>query len=71
MHDPQAPSPLLAYLLAGLQPPDFPTALGIFRQIEKPTYDDLLMSQIDGAIAQQGKGDLTKLFNSGTTWFVD
>jgi len=71
VHDPSAPSPLPAYLLAGLQPPDFPTALGIFRQVEKPTYDDLLMSQIDAAIAREGKGDLARLFNSGTTWSVD
>ncbi len=71
VHDPHCPSPLPAYLLARLQPPDFPTALGIFRQVEKPTYNDLLMSQIDGAIAQQGKGDLSRLFNAGTTWFVD
>ena len=44
VHDARSRSRAQAYLLAGLRPPDFPTALGIFRQVEKPTYDDLLMA---------------------------
>jgi hypothetical protein len=71
VHDARNPSPVQAYLLAGLQPPRFPTALGIFRQVEKPTYDDLLMAQVDTAIAKQGRGELSRLFSAGTTWQVD
>ncbi|MGD0900103.1 MAG: 2-oxoacid:ferredoxin oxidoreductase subunit beta [Thermoguttaceae bacterium] len=71
IHDPRNPSPVQAYLLAGLQPPHFPTALGIFRQVEKPTYDDLLMAQIDTAMAKRGRGELSRLFGAGTTWLVD
>ena len=68
------PEPVLraqAYLLAALQPPDFPMAYGIFRQVEKPTYDDLLMAQVDAAIAKNGRGELSRLLNAGTTWLVD
>jgi 2-oxoglutarate ferredoxin oxidoreductase subunit beta len=60
-----------AYLLAGLEPPAFPRALGIFRQVQRPTYNDLLMEQIDTAVAANGPGDLARLLNSGTTWSVD
>ena len=70
VHDVQATSPALAALLAELEPPDFPMALGVFRDIERPTYDALL-SQINAAVAQRGRGDLGKLLNAGTTWEVE
>ncbi len=70
-HDAKATSPALAALLAALEPPRFPTALGIFRNIENPTYDTLMMSQIQELVAQRGTGDVDKLLNSGTTWEVD
>jgi 2-oxoglutarate ferredoxin oxidoreductase subunit beta len=71
VHDAQNPSIAQSYMLASLAPPDFPTALGIFRQVEAPTYDDLLMKQIDDAVAKNGRGELEKLLNAGTTWLVD
>lgn len=70
-HHAGSSSPALAALLAELEPPQFPTAFGIFRRIERPTYDHLLMEQIDQAIAKRGKGDLKALLHSGTTWEVD
>jgi 2-oxoglutarate/2-oxoacid ferredoxin oxidoreductase subunit beta len=71
VHDAHGESVAQAYMLASLAPPDFPAALGIFRQVEKPTYDELLMEQIDDAVDKKGHGDLSKLLNAGTTWLVD
>jgi 2-oxoglutarate/2-oxoacid ferredoxin oxidoreductase subunit beta len=71
VHDPQGASRAQAYLLAGLRPPDFPTPLGIFHQLQKPTYDELLMKQQGDAIAAHGQGDLSRLFGAGTTWLVE
>ena len=71
VHDATGASSAQAYLLAGLHEPAYPTAIGIFRQVERPTYDTLLMSQVDGAVAKSGRGDLAKLLNAGTTWDVD
>jgi len=71
VHDATGASSAQAYLLAGLREPVYPTAIGIFRQVERPTYDTLLMSQIDGAVAKSGRGELAKLLNAGTTWDVD
>ncbi len=71
VHDARSPSRALAYLLAATGPPDFPLAYGIFRQVEKPTYDGLLSEQIDAAIAKNGRGELSRLLNAGTTWFVE
>ncbi len=71
IHDAQAASPALAALLAALEPPEFPLALGVFRDVERPTYDSLLVSQIQAAVTQRGRGDVGKLLNAGTTWEVD
>jgi 2-oxoglutarate ferredoxin oxidoreductase subunit beta len=71
VHNAKSQSLALAALLAELEPPDFPTALGIFRQIERPTYDRLLMEQIGQAVSKRGRGDLRTLLNAGTAWQVD
>jgi 2-oxoglutarate ferredoxin oxidoreductase subunit beta len=71
VHNSRSPSPALAALLAELEPPQFPTAFGVFRNIERPTYDKLLHEQIQQAISKRGRGDLKALLNSGTTWDVD
>jgi 2-oxoglutarate ferredoxin oxidoreductase subunit beta len=71
VHDARSPSRAQAYLLAELGPPDFPMPYGIFRQVERPTYDGLLGAQIDAAIARNGSGDLSRLLNAGTTWVVE
>jgi 2-oxoglutarate ferredoxin oxidoreductase subunit beta len=70
VHDCHTESPALAALLASLEPPEFPTAMGIFREVEKPTYDDMLFGQIQNCVAQRGKGNLRRLLNAGTTWEV-
>ncbi len=71
VHNAASTSPALAALLAELEPPHFPTALGIFRQLERPTYEDLLMGQIREATARRGRPDLRQLLESGTTWVVE
>ncbi len=71
VHDTGNPSRVPAYLLAAFTPPEMPMAFGIFRQVQKPTYDELLMQQINEVIAERGPGDLPRLLRSGTTWLVD
>jgi 2-oxoglutarate/2-oxoacid ferredoxin oxidoreductase subunit beta len=72
VHNSRGVSHAQAHLLAALGPPDFPTAYGIFHQVDdKPTYDDLLGAQIDAAIAKQGRGELSELLEAGTTWLVE
>jgi 2-oxoglutarate ferredoxin oxidoreductase subunit beta len=71
VHDAQKSSRALASLLASLQPPEFPQAFGVFRQVRKPTYEEMLMGQIRDAMAAHGRGDLPRLLNAGTTWLVE
>jgi 2-oxoglutarate/2-oxoacid ferredoxin oxidoreductase subunit beta len=73
VHDTNTEDPFLAFMLARMEymeGRDFPQPVGIFRSVVRPTYEDMITEQIDRSIAQKGKGDLEKLFNSGDKWVV-
>ena len=69
-HDEQAGEPSLAFTLARMRKPEFPEPMGIFRAINRPSYDEVAEQQIQDAVAEKGEGDLEKLFNRGDTWEV-
>jgi 2-oxoglutarate ferredoxin oxidoreductase subunit beta len=71
VHDEREENPTLAYLLTHLGEPDFPVPLGVFRAVERPTYDGLLQEQIQQATSKPGAGDLQALLSSGDTWTVE
>jgi 2-oxoglutarate ferredoxin oxidoreductase subunit beta len=70
IHDERAPAASYASVLATLQRPEFPLPVGVLRAVEKPTYEDMLQRQVDDAIDQRGRGDLSALLNSGDTWQI-
>jgi 2-oxoglutarate ferredoxin oxidoreductase subunit beta len=69
-HDEQAPDLSHAFRLAQMRWPNAPEPMGIFRCVERPTYDGEVDRQLQKCIADQGTGDLEALFNSGDTWEV-
>lgn len=71
IYDEEDPNPTLAYLLSGMTYPDYPVPIGVFRNIRKPTYDELMKGQAERSIELFGKGDLQKLFTTGDTWVVE
>lgn len=71
IHDEFDSSPARAIILSGMEDmPGMPTPIGIFRQVNKPTYDEGLESQIEAVTNKRGKGDLEKILFSGNTWEV-
>jgi 2-oxoglutarate/2-oxoacid ferredoxin oxidoreductase subunit beta len=70
VHDAHSPSPNLAYVISRMEPPRFPVPIGIFRQVEHPTYPQLLENQIETARQKLGTGDLKKLYHAADTWQV-
>ena len=50
--------------------PDLPTPIGVLYKEDKPTYDDMMIEQINQAIKTKGQGDLKELLNTGHTWKV-
>jgi 2-oxoglutarate ferredoxin oxidoreductase subunit beta len=71
VHDAHRESSGRVFALAHLsEGPTGPTALGVFRDVQRPVYGDLMDQQIDAATDRLGEGDLDKLLHSGDTWDV-
>lgn len=63
---------LYSHLLARMSDnPDLPTPVGVFRAVERQTYDDMFHQQIDSVTQKKGPGDLKQLFLTGDTWKVE
>lgn len=60
----------LGFMLSLIGPPQFPVPLGVFRTVQRPSYEAALAEQIQSAVQRQGKGDLEELLNRGDTWTV-
>ena len=72
VHDAHAADPSLAFALSRLSNPDNldQTPMGIFRSIERPTYDTLLRDQVAKSKAS-GKADLAALIAGNDTWTIN
>jgi 2-oxoglutarate/2-oxoacid ferredoxin oxidoreductase subunit beta len=71
VHDETRADPTLAFALSRLAvSPTVPTPMGVFRAVERPVYGDAMNAQIASVQERQGKGDLTALLGSGSTWEV-
>ncbi|HEX2313513.1 MAG TPA: 2-oxoacid:ferredoxin oxidoreductase subunit beta [Thermomonospora sp.] len=72
VHDARDPDPSLAFALSRLDSPAFEhTPIGIFRQVERPSYDEQLRAQLAEAVDRDGPGDLAALLAGGDTWRID
>ena len=71
VHDETRQDQSWAYTLSQMQYPDFPVPIGVFRCIEKPTYENLLNEQIRIEREKQGEPTLESLFLSKDTWIVE
>jgi 2-oxoglutarate ferredoxin oxidoreductase subunit beta len=63
--------PSVAFMLARMEHPLFPQPVGVFRDVQRDTYESLMAGQIEAAVARQGRGSLDKLINSGDMWTVE
>ena len=70
-HNAYDPSPSWAYLLTQMIYPEMPVPFGIFRSIEKPSYDAMLSEQVAHSVETNGKGDFEKLLYNDEVWKVE
>jgi 2-oxoglutarate/2-oxoacid ferredoxin oxidoreductase subunit beta len=71
-HDAHRDDPSYAFALSRLDTADFRhTPVGVFRQVEQPSYDRLMAEQIAAAKAGSGPGDLGALLSGSDTWEVN
>jgi 2-oxoglutarate ferredoxin oxidoreductase subunit beta len=72
VHDARREDPGLAFALSRLaMTPTGPTPIGIFRQVDRPVYGDLVQSQLEQVIARRGPGDLGTLLAGSDSWTVE
>ena len=71
VHDETSEENCLAFYLSKLEQPAFPVPLGVFRAVERPTYESVVESQIGAAREKPGADDLQALISAGDTWTVD
>ena len=71
-HDAASVDPTMAFALSRLTGESAGvTPIGVFRDVDAPSYDELMREQIETAVTKQGAGDLGALLRSGDTWTVD
>ena len=71
VHNPRREDPTIAFMLANLSAkPGFPTPIGIFRNVEQPTCDELNWQQINAAKQKKGDVSLRKFLAGSDTWTV-
>jgi 2-oxoglutarate ferredoxin oxidoreductase subunit beta len=72
VHDAGADDPTAAFALSRLTGESAGvTPIGVFRNVDRPAYDELMNAQVQAAIDKQGPGDVNALLRSGDTWTVD
>jgi 2-oxoglutarate/2-oxoacid ferredoxin oxidoreductase subunit beta len=71
VHDEHRPDPALAFALSRVASgPTMPTPIGVFRDVERASYEVEVQRQLAAASERQGPGDLAALLSSGATWEV-
>jgi 2-oxoglutarate ferredoxin oxidoreductase subunit beta len=72
VHDAHTADPSVAFALSRITGADLSTTpIGVFRDVVRPVYDDLMSAQLDQAVAKQGPGNLASLLTSGDTWTIN
>jgi 2-oxoglutarate ferredoxin oxidoreductase subunit beta len=71
IHDEKADEPTLAYLLSRMYQPHFPEVFGVFRNVRKPTYEELLDGQVADQLGKRGQGKVEDLFKAEDIWTVE
>ncbi len=71
VHDPRRQDPTIAFMLANLSDrAGFPTPIGVFRDVRKPTADELNWETIKATKAKKGEPSIRKFLSDADTWEV-
>jgi 2-oxoglutarate ferredoxin oxidoreductase subunit beta len=70
VHDEFAESPNLAFMLSRMVNPVFPVPIGVFRQVQHPTYEQGVLNQVSQARKTRGVGKLSDLYSATDTWTI-
>lgn len=72
VHDVDHAEPSQAFALSRLTAATVGAApFGVFRDVQREVYDELMAEQLDVAVAKRGEGDLAELLHAGDTWTIE
>jgi 2-oxoglutarate ferredoxin oxidoreductase subunit beta len=71
VHKPGLEDPAYAFLISGMTYPEFPVPMGIFRNVQRPTYDEILGGQVEKAKAKAKDTSFKALFDGLETWTIN
>jgi len=63
-------NPAIAFMVAQMAPPHFPTPLGVLRKVDLAPFETGVLAQIEREREKRGPGNLDKLLRSGDVWTV-
>ena len=63
-------NPAIAFMIAQMGPPNFPTPLGVLRRVDVPSFESGVVGQIERETERKGAGSLDNLLKSGDLWTV-
>ena len=70
IHDAHEPNPSIHMMLADMEGPDFPVALGIIRDVKDDSYDNRVCQQVADVQSNCQIHNVDELLNSGNVWEV-
>ena len=70
VHDEAMGNPSIPYMLTQMDFPSFPVPMGVIRNIQRPSYEQMIHEQNQAILADKGPGNLTKLLKGGDTWEI-
>lgn len=71
VHDAHCADASMHMMLANMQDPELPVALGIIRDVEADTYDEAVERQKEEVSAKARVHSVDELLHSGSTWTVE
>jgi 2-oxoglutarate ferredoxin oxidoreductase subunit beta len=63
-------NPAIAFMIAQMGPPDFPTPIGVLRRVDLAPFETGVVSQIEREKERKGEGSLDQLLHAGDLWTV-
>ena len=70
VHDAKTEDSFLHSILGKMMPPEFPVVMGVIRSVERPTFNDGMLEQIEYEKKNAKFKNVNELISSGETWKV-
>ncbi len=70
VHNQTKDDPSYAYQLSQMMYPEYPTPIGVFRAVERESYERLVTQQIQQAISYDGRRNVHRLLKGDNYWQV-